>query len=257
MIIENFGVGKRCSEALCLLVSAEAAGELPTEFKRTLLLPIPTSKDKIHLSGTDKLASEVYGEAKAGDFVAGYGIERAAREAMTERGALVYDALLDEEFLADNAEATALGALGYILSNSDKTVRDSSFAVVGYGRIGKAMVRLLLFLGAKVRVYSGREEVCIELGECGVEAYFLDTGYILPKTDADFIINTAPTDLSPSFPDGRLPRGVRVIELASGENFRGIEGVERLPSIPDRFYGKSAGKTYFSYIVKRMKEAVK
>jgi hypothetical protein len=50
---------------------------------------------------------------------------------------------------------------------------------------------------------------------------------------------------------------VRVIELASGENFRGIEGVERLPSIPDRFYGKSAGKTYFSYIVKRMKEAVK
>ncbi len=257
MIIENFGVGARCRETLRLLLLAEARGDLPTTFKRTVLLPIPTSKDKIHLCGTDKLISEVYAEVKAGDFVAGYGIDVAAKASMRERGAVVYDALDDEDFLCENANETAIGALGYILTHTDETPKDTVFSIVGYGRIGKALTRLLLFLGAKVRVFSGREITCLELGECGIEAHFLGDDYRIPKNDSDIIINTAPTDLSSSFEGGKLPKSQRVIELASGENFGGIEGVERLPSIPDRSYGKSAGKTYFEHIVRYMKEAEK
>ena len=48
-----------------------------------------------------------------------------------------------------------------------------------------------------------------------------------------------------------------MIELASGENFKGIEGVERLPGIPDKSYGKSAGSTYFSRIMNYVSEAAK
>ena len=163
MIIENFGAGARCAETLRLLLCAEAEGRLPSSVKRTVLLPIPTTRDKIHLSGTDKLLGEIFSDVGKGDFVAGYGIEEAAKRSMRERGAIVYDALDDEDFLSENAEETAIGALGYILSSTDTAPRDTRFAIVGYGRIGSRLLRLLLFLGAHVKVYTGREKTCLSL----------------------------------------------------------------------------------------------
>lgn len=257
MIIENFGVGARCAEALRLLLCAEADGKLPTNLKRCVLLPIPTSKDKVHLTGTDKLLDEVFSGVGEGDFIAGYGIDEGRKSAMRESGALVYDALEDEEFLTENAEQTAMGALGYILSSTATAPKDTRFAIVGYGRIGSRLLRPLLFLGAKVKVLSGREKTCIELGKCGVEAHYKERRAPIPLSDTDVIINTAPEDLSSSFADKKLPSGIRVIELASGENFKGIEGIERLPGIPDKFYPKSAGRTYFMRIMNYLSEVNK
>jgi len=112
MIIENFGTGARCAQTLRLLLSAEADGLLPDSVKRLVLLPIPTSKDKVHLSGTDKLLDEVFSDAKKGDFFAGYGIDKKIKESIREMGGIVYDALDDEDFLCENADETAIGALG-------------------------------------------------------------------------------------------------------------------------------------------------
>ncbi len=257
MIIENYGAGERCAETLRLLLLADSKKELSPRIKRCILLPIPTTRDRIHLSGTDKLLLEVFAEVKEGDLVAGYGIDDESKLLMRSLGAIVYDALDDEDFLSENAEETAIGALGYILSTSKKTPKDTRFAIVGYGRIGSRLVRLLLFLGGSVKVYTGSEKTSVCLGECGIDVQLVARGVPLPKTDADILINTAPTDLSASFPEGKLPKGLRVIELASGENFRGVEGVERLPGIPDRSYGKSAGRTYFSRILEYVKEAAK
>lgn len=257
MIIENFGAGARCAETLRLLLKAEADGKLPASIKRIVLLPIPTSKDRVHLCGTDKLLDEVFADVGEGDFIAGYGIENSLTISMRRRGALVYDALEDEQFLVENARQTALGALGYILSTTDTALTDTRFSIIGYGRIGSQLLRMLLFLGAKVKVYSGRKNTCLALGECGVEAQFLERGARLPKIDGEIIINTAPTDLSSSFEKGSLPKNLRVIELASGENFRGIEGIERLPGIPDKSYGKSAGLAYFKSILNYLSEVTK
>ncbi|MBO5879495.1 MAG: hypothetical protein J6Q68_02970 [Clostridia bacterium] len=257
MIIENLGNGTRCKEALRLLVEAQARGEIPASFKRFFLLPIPTTRDKMHLSGTDKLVSEVFADLKEGDFVAGYGIERNDKNEARERGAIVYDAACDEEFLAENAEQSALGALGYILSNIDTAPSETEFAIVGYGRIGSRLVRMLLFLGGKVKIYTTNEKTCIELNECGIDAHLIDREAPILKTDAKVIINTAPTNLAPSFPSGKIPHGTRIIELASGENFGGIDGIERLPGIPDKYYGKSAGKNYFSKFMDYMNEVTK
>lgn len=257
MIIENFGSGARCAEALRLLLSAEAEGLFPPSLNRVVLLPVPTSRDKVHLSGTDKLLGEIFSDVGEGDFVAGYGIDKGAKNAMRSRGALVYDALEDEKFLSENAEETAIGALGYIISTTNTAPRDTRFTIVGYGRIGSRILRYLLFLGARVKVYSGREEVCLELGKSGVNAEYLERGAPIPTADTDIIINTAPADLSASFENGKLPSGLRVIELASGENFKGVEGIERLPGIPDKSLGKSAGRTYYGRIMNYISEVTK
>lgn len=257
MTIENFGSGARCKETLRLLLLAEAEGKIPDSVKRCILLPIPTSKDKIHLTGTDKLLSEVFRDAKKGDFVAGYGIDKEAKRQMRENGAIIYDALDDENFLTENAQLTALGALGYILSTSDKAPSDLKIAIVGYGRIGSRLLRMLLFLGGDVRVLSGRERTCIDLAEIGINATLLPRGSALPTENLDIILNTAPSDFSASFTGDSLPCGLRVIELASGNNFKGIDGIEKLPGIPDKSYGKSAGKVYADRILNYLEGEVK
>lgn len=257
MIIENYGAGERCKETLRRLLLAEADGLLPKGIKRCILLPVPTTRDHVHLSGTEKLLDAIFSDVTEGDFVAGYGIDRERTLFLKERGAVVYDASLDEKFLAENAYVTAVGALGYILTCSDKIPKDLKFTIVGYGRIGSELLRMLLFHNASVTVVSGREKTCIDLGECGINAVHMPRGSALPKTDADIIINTAPTDLSASFTEDAPPEGVRIIELASGNNFKGISGVEKLPSIPDRSYGKTAARIYFSAIMRAIEEAYK
>lgn len=257
MTIENFGAGARCEEAMRQLVRAEAEGRFPAGIKRCILLPVPTSKDKIHLTGTDRLLSEIFSDAREGDFVAGYGIDSIEKSRMKERGAIVYDALFDEDFLTENAQLTALGALGYLLSSSDKALHDLKIGIVGYGRIGSRLLRMLLFLGGKVRVYSTREKTCLFLGESGVAATLTQKGSPLPFDDIDILINTAPADLSASFKDGLIPKGLRIIELASGQNFGKTEGVERLPGIPDKSYGKSAGRAYANRILNYIGEVKK
>lgn len=255
MKIENYGVGGRCREVMRRLVSLAEEGEVSPRISRVILLPVPTTRDKLHLSGTDKLISDVLCGVGEGDFVVGYGIPTEDTEKIKRNGAAVYDGARDESFLLENAEITAIGALGYILTELHRIPSDLRIGVVGYGRIGRALVRKLLFLGADLTVYTSKELTRVELGESGVRtARTPDKGEELPFVDElDLLINTAPIPLGGSIPKGCLGE-LRIIELASGNNLEGIDGVERLPSIPDRAYPISAGRAYFHAIQKYMRE---
>ena len=247
MKIENYGTGARCELVMRGLMDMESRGELPSSVSRIILLPIPSSRDKVHVTGTDRLLSEVLSDTGRGDLLIGYGIPLSDVHDVESRGGMVYDAMLDEDFQQENARISALGALGYILTEMKRTPEDMHIGIVGYGRIGAELVRLLLFFGARVRVYTSREQTRRELGVCGIESSFMERGaHIIPDTDGlDLIVNTAPTDLAATFGPGELPDGVRLIELASGKNFEGVAGVEYLPSIPDRMYPISSGRIYF------------
>ena len=250
MIIENLGSTERYKETMRLLTLADGNGEIPKKINRIFLLPIPTSKDSVHLTGTDRLTREIFDCVGEGDFLAGYDIKNEDKKKMRRLGALVYDAADDERFLSLNCSATAIGALGYVLSTNKKLPEDTRVAIIGYGRIGRELTRLLLFLGAQIKIYTGNKMQCIELCECGVDTHLVKWSQPLPLYDFDLIINTAPTDLSASFPEKKIPSGMRVIELASGNNFGDIDGIERLPGIPDKYFPKSSGRIYYECIMK-------
>ena len=212
---------------------------------RIIILPIPTSRDGVHISGTERLVSEITASVGARDGVCGYAIPKREKEEMRRRGAFIYDAAEDEVFLSENARLTAEGTLGYILTNSAISVRDVTVGVVGYGRIGKYLVHMLLSLGAKVRVYTSKNATRVCLGECGVESEYMPReAEVIPNISGlDFLINTAPTHLGKTFDRG-IPSSLSVIEIASGDNFPGVPGVVHLPSVPDRLYPKSSATLY-------------
>ena len=119
-------------------------------------------------------------------------------------------------------------------------------ALVGYGRIGSEMLRLLLFLGAEVTLLTTRESVAKELGEMGVSARVLDGGAAL--SDFDLVINTAPARLF----DEKTP-GIfdcPIFDLASGDVLPSLPNIKKLPARPEKMYPETAGEKYADAILR-------
>ena len=250
MKIDNYGTGERADAALRLILRAAEAGEIPEAMEHLVLLPIPSTRDGVHISGSEATLHSALSSLGGGDAVVGYGLPCELVGALRLKGALVYDAALDEEFLLQNAELTALGALGYILTSIKASPSELRFGIVGYGRIGKMLLRYLLFFGARVKLFTSRAELYEELLRYGVEASpIFKKGGAPDFSGVDILINTAPTSLSGGFEKGKVG-AMRIIELASGNNFEGVEGVEYLPGLPGKTYPKSAGAALFSGIMR-------
>ena len=244
MNIEKYGESKRCRIAKELF-------EKTIEQLHLVFLPIPTSKDGKTINGSNVKIESLIDSCHENTLVVGYKIPLDICDRLINNGAKYLDLSFDERFVYENAVLSAEGALGYILSSFDRSVTDMKIGIVGYGRIGKSLFRMLSFLGAKPRVYTSNEKSAFELSENGVEAILCIDG-TRDFSDLDLLINTAPTDLSASFKSS-VPRGMRVIELASGENFKGVEGVERLSSIPELMYPVSGGNIYYQAILRFLK----
>ncbi len=261
MTVFTYDNGKRTGACRDFLLSSGKLGG----HKMLTILPIPTTRDGIHITGSDKTLDTLVGAAGAGDIYLGYGLPDRIAKGLLAVGAVVVDALADEEFLVGNARLTAYATLAKILSLGISP-EGMSVGVVGYGRIGRVLVRLLLAVGADVRVYSTREATVLCLSRSGVDATLVRRGDPLPVHD--LLINTAPDAifdtalsrrdvLTSTAPDrifdtgSPLPSGMEIFELASGDNFGGIP-ITRLPALPERFYPEAAGRLYGGALLRGM-----
>lgn len=228
---------KEC-QRLLESVTAQLSGRL-------ILLPIPTTRDKIYISGSDTPLSALTPFFGEGVILAGYNIpDWLVREAK-EGGCRVYDGGGDERFLLENAIISARGALGYILTNFTRDIADMRLALVGYGRIGRALLGYLLALGASPTVYTRRREVALELGGMGINCSVL--GQDTDLCGIDLLINTAPAaQIDPL----ELDPKTKILDLASGSVFPPSESLTKLSSIPDAYYPLTAGRLYAEGILR-------
>ena len=242
MEIRTFGDTRRQRECERQLRSK---GGVPL-YEKLVLLPIPTSRDGVHISTTDILLESVLREVSTGTLVVGYNIPEPFATSLIDSGAHVYDAGLDERFLCENADLTARGALGRILCEFERDLTDMRCAIIGYGRIGSRLARYLLFLGAQVTVFTGRESLQRSLIFDGVDAKRSCERDEL--VDFDLIVNTAPAPLIPEEVCRNLSLGAKIMDLASGSFVPSYPGVIKLSSVPDAMYPVSAGGLYAKYI---------
>lgn len=240
MEILSFGGGRRMRECVRLLESA--VGPLSG---RLILLPIPTTRDNIYINGTDLTLGSVVPLLTSESTLVGYNIPRDLVYNAEEVGAVVYDAGRDERFLMENAIISARGAIGYLLTNFTRDIADMKIGIIGYGRIGRALLRYLICLGSSPILYTGRQEVAVELGSSGIDCRVLGEGCDL--SGLDILINTSPTsqisidDLDPM---------TKIIDLASGKPFPTSDRVTKLSSIPDAMYPLTAGRLYAEGILR-------
>lgn len=113
-----------------------------------------------------------------------------------------------------NAVPTAEGCLALLLQLRQRTVWESDFLVLGYGRVGRAVARRLELLGGHVTVAARSAEQRANARCAGHRAATLDClDQMLPQFDT--VINTIPAMVLPRHRLEKLPPEALIIDLAS------------------------------------------
>ena len=146
-------------------------------------------------------------------------------------GYQIIDLLKDPLYVSENAAITAYCAISLAMSKLPVTLKGCPALVIGWGRIGKCLARLLKNLDAKVTVYARKETDRAMLAALGYEA--TDR---LSAESYTLIFNTAPELLLPDCPSSALK-----IDLASTPGITG-EDVLWARGLPGKDAPQSAGQ---------------
>ena len=136
----------------------------------------------------------------------GQPVRRAAQEASLP----LVDYFRRPELECLNAVPTAEGCLALLLQLRQRTIWESDFLVLGYGRIGRAVARRLELLGGHVTVAARSAEQRAN-ARCAAPLSALPE--LLP--DEDTVINTIPAMVLPRGLLQKLPPDALIIDLAS------------------------------------------
>lgn len=163
-------------------------------------------------------------------------------------GARCLDLLADEAFLVRNALLTAQAAVCAFVKESAAALCDLSCVVVGYGRIGKFLCRLLMAHGAKVKATARRESDLELIRIEGCEAFHTrDAARAVCCAEA--IWNTVPVHVLGPEALSALRRDAKVVELASPPYGMDIEAAKKMgvdvrleQGLPGRYFPVSAAR---------------
>lgn len=217
-----------------------------------VILPLPVSIDGINLNAP---FSEC--EIKIDDIFSHLSASQTVLGGMC--GKLNYDMTdyyENERFKVQNAIPTAEGAIRIAMENCDFTINGSKCLVLGYGRIGKVLSKMLNCLGADVTVCT-RNKKELELSEVfGCKACDIDLiGDVIGNYD--IIFNTAPKVVVTGEMLGKMPKRTLFVELASkpyGIDMTTARAMGRrvltASGLPGKFTPKTAGKILKDVLVK-------
>ena len=128
-----------------------------------ILLPLPASSDSKHLfaplfdMAEPLLLTDLFGAAEKGVLIVGGKFSPTVKAAAAALGLPLYDYFEREDLQTKNALPTAEGAIFILMREIPRTVSGLSVAVTGFGRVAKALVHLLLAMGASVTVAARKE----------------------------------------------------------------------------------------------------
>ncbi len=151
-----------------------------------------------------------------------------------------------EEFQILNALATAEGAINIALSEFLGTIHSSRCLIVGYGRIGKVLSKILKDMGANVTVSARKPSDLAWIEVMGYES--INTNNMPQKLDYDLIFNTVPFKIFNRENLLKCSYETKIIDLSSKPGgvdfelaeFLGIKAIHAL-GLPGKFSPIKAG----------------
>lgn len=160
-------------------------------------------------------------------------------------------AMADTDELAIlNSIPSAEGALQMALERTTVTVHGSTAVVLGYGRTGQTMARVLGALGARVRVIARRNGVRARAVADGHTAYSFD-GLHTALAGARFAFNTVPASVLSRDDMRKLVAPAVIIDLASapgGVDFEGARDLGHQAVLAPALPGRVAPETAAGYL---------
>jgi len=152
-----------------------------------------------------------------------------------------------DEIAVPNSIPTAEACLQMAMEKLPITIHGSNSVVIGFGRCGKTLARMLHALGAKTTVCARKPGDLARIKEMGLNAVTFDRLIeILPQ--ADLIINTVPIQVLTEKRLNAVNKEALIIDIASapgGTDFQAAEklGIQAIltPSLPGLVAPKTAG----------------
>ncbi|MCI8546925.1 MAG: dipicolinate synthase subunit DpsA [Clostridia bacterium] len=145
----------------------------------------PFAEEKIPI---DELISEMSNKNKI--FLAGK-ISETVEEKLKEGNIKSIDLLKREELVVLNTIATAEGTIQLAMENTQKTIHGSNILIMGFGRVGKVLAKMLDGIGAKVSCEARKNSDIAWIKAYGYNPIHLsELDTVLG--DYDIIINTIP-----------------------------------------------------------------
>lgn len=223
----------------------------PAAQYRLVVLPVPSFLGKPArlkvIVGEAPTLEEVAASLAPGVRVAGYFMgDQWERWLACVPARRCFDMAQDEGYLVDNAELTAEGAVALAASSGGRGLWGSHCLVMGYGRIGKALVARLLSMRAQVLVTARRAEQRSEIADTGaLPCDYPELHGFLPQQD--FVFNTVPTPILGVEELMRLPEHTRLYELSSlpyGIDLTAAHAlglwVQDYPGLPGKMYAQTS-----------------
>ena len=221
---------------------------------------IPLSKNgtSINTVFTEKtiLIEDFFEKAKEKKIITGNITKEIEQYIKSENKNEIIDVLKLEELAILNAIPTAEGAIQIAMQKSKKTLHGSKCLVMGFGRIGKILAKMLSGLGAKVSCEARKQQDIAWIKAYGYTAIHLDE---INKClgEFDFIFNTIPYLILDKNRLQLINNECLLIDLASkpgGIDFDSAKEIGLETEWALALPGKVAPKTSAKYIYEIVKE---
>ena len=177
--------------------------------------PIPLSSDRKRLSmpfGRNSVELSEFVDAIQGKYLIAGNI--GIKEDLDAKGIAFTDLLKREEFSVLNTIATAEGTIQIAMEETQRTLHGSNVLVMGFGRIGKVLAKMLDGIGAKVYCEARKNEDISWIKAYGYNPIHLnDLNENLGKFD--IIINTIPFQILDEERLNLVKKESIIIDLAS------------------------------------------
>ena len=176
------------------------------------------------------------------------GIIKGSLKENLESNNIPYVDFYDEDFIEENAKLTAFGLLKILLEHIDFALPQGEYAVLGYGRVAKAVTELLNKLQCNVTIFARNSVARNSAISNGNKAYSLD--YLSEMSNNfDMIINTIPQKIIFEDTLQNIRENSKIIELASapyGVDFEearlNFVNVIKASGLPGKYTPKTAGE---------------
>lgn len=189
--------------------------EEAVSYSKVVVGPVPLSSDRRRLSspfGRNSVELDEFVKTLKGKYLIAGNI--GIKDELDKNGIQSIDLLKREEFSVLNTIATAEGTIQIAMEETPRTVHGSNVLVMGFGRIGKVLAKMLDGIGAKVYCEARKNEDISWIKAYGYNPIHLNNlNEHLDKFD--IIINTIPFQILDEERLSLVKPDVVIVDLAS------------------------------------------
>ena len=229
---------------------------------KAVVLPLPAAASESIIAFSE--ISELISKSKKEIYLLGGRFSPYLKGIIQNSNIRYTDYYDDEVLTVKNAYLTAEGALNLAMTAFKGSIMRSKCAILGYGRIGRALCEMLKYFGANITVFARKDEALVWAEQAGAHISKIGSqgrAHIEGLADFQIVFNTVPERIISNETLLEMPPNTLLIELASMPggfdpdiaeqcDVRYIDG----GGLPGKYAPEAAGRIVGETVIKYLKK---